>query len=218
VSSAENAITPVARSFRLLVRRFFMPQPDVVARALLGKLLIRRLESAGEPLLLSGRIVETEAYFGEGDPAAHAFAGRTPRNSVLWGDPGHAYVYFVYGMHSCLNVACQPSGKAGCVLIRALEPITGLDTMARLRGLEPGYASLMLTGGPGKLCRALDITRAGLNGADLLDPAGQLMLAEDDFEPGPIVVTPRIGISKAAERPLRFLLAGNPCVSGRQSL
>ncbi len=189
-----------------------MPAPDLVARSLLGKLLVRRLP--GEPTPLTGRIVETEAYFGDGDEAAHAFAGRTARNAVLWGEPGHAYVYFIYGMHSCLNVACEPAGRAGCVLIRALEPVAARAAMARLRGLPADAAPKLLTGGPGRLCRALDISRAGQNGADLLDPKGALHLAEDDFKPGPVLVTPRIGIRKATERPLRFLLAGNPCVSG----
>jgi DNA-3-methyladenine glycosylase len=202
----------VASSYRLLDREFFLPAPDLVAQALLGKLLLRRLPDAPEPLV--GRIVETEAYFGEGDEAAHAFSGRTARNAMLWGEPGHAYVYFIYGMHSCLNVACEPGGRAGCVLIRALEPIAGIAGMARLRGLPPDAAPKLLAGGPGRLCQALDITRAGQNGADLLDPQGALQLADDGFEPGPVRVTPRIGIRKAAELPLRFLLAGNRCVSG----
>ena len=202
----------MALPYHLLDRAFFLPAPDVVARALLGKLLVRRLPGAPEPLL--GRIIETEAYFGEGDAAAHASSGRTARNAVLWGEPGYAYVYFIYGMHSCLNVACEPEGRAGCVLIRALEPVVGMEEMGRLRGLAPDAAPKLLTGGPGRLCRALDITRAGQNGADLLDPQGALQLAEDSFEVGTVVVTPRIGIRKAADRPLRFLLAGNCYVSG----
>ncbi len=197
---------------RLLPRSFFMPPPDIVARELLGKLLLRRWQ--GE--WLAGRIVETEAYFGTDDPAAHAAAGRTARNSVLFGPCGYAYVYFIYGMHACLNVACEPEGQAGCVLLRALEPIAGLTAMAALRGLGEGATPKLLTSGPGRLCRALGITRAGFNGTDMLDPAGELLLAEaeDGYVPGPIAVTPRIGIRKAAERPLRFLLAGNACVSG----
>jgi DNA-3-methyladenine glycosylase len=202
---------PLASPYRLLERERFLPAPDVVARALLGKLLVRRLPGAPEPLV--GRIVETEAYFGEGDAAAHACSGRTARNDVLWGEPGHAYVYFIYGMHSCLNVACEPEGRAGCVLIRALEPLAGLEEMGRLRGVPPDAAPKLLTGGPGRLCRALDITRGGQNGADLLDARGVLQIAEDGFEPGPVRVTPRIGIRKAAELPLRFLLAGNRWVS-----
>lgn len=182
----------------------------MVARALLGKLLLRRWQ--GE--LLAGRIVETEAYFGENDPAAHAFAGHTLRNAVLWGEPGHAYVYFIYGMHACLNVSCEPAGQAGCVLIRALEPLAGGATMAALRGLDSNAAPRLLTSGPGRLCQALAITRERCNGLDLLDPAAELRLAEDGFIRGTVAVTPRIGIRKAVERPLRFLLSGHPCVSG----
>ncbi len=195
-----------------LPRDFFLPAPDVVARALLGKRLLRRWQGR----LLMGRIVETEAYFGTDDPAAHAFAGRTARNAVLWGLPGHAYVYFIYGLHACLNVSCEPDGIAGCVLLRALAPLEGLDVMAALRGLEPGAAPRLLTSGPGRLCQALAITRECLNGADLLDPSGDLLLldAEPGYQPGEIAATPRIGITKAADRPLRFLLAGEPCVSG----
>ncbi len=185
-----------------------------MARELLGKLLLRRWEGG----LLAGRIVETEAYFGEGDPAAHAAAGCTPRNQVLWGEPGHAYVYFIYGMHACLNVSCEPAGQAGCVLFRAVEPLEGMEEMARLRGLptlSPARLS-MLTSGPGRLCQAFGITREGLNGVDLLNPAGELLLASDGFvlAPEQVAVTPRIGISKAAERPLRFVMAANACLSG----
>ena len=196
----------------VLPRAFFVPAPDVVARALLGKRLLRRLD--GSTLL--GRVVETEAYLGADDAAAHAASGQTARNRVLWGPPGHAYVYFIYGMHACLNVSCEPEGTAGCVLIRALEPLAGLPAMAALRKLAPEAPARLLTGGPGRLCQALGITRAGLNGADLLHPASELQLceAEPGYAPGEIAVTPRIGISKAADWPLRFLLAGNPCVSG----
>ncbi len=123
-------------------------------------------------------------------------------------------MYFIYGMHSCLNVSCEPEGVAGCVLVRALEPVEGVQEMAALRGLPPAASPRMVTSGPGRLCQALGITRSGFNGTDLLDPAGELQLAEDGWEPAAIEVTPRIGIRKAAERPLRFLLAGNRCVSG----
>ncbi len=210
-------------SYRLLVRAFFLPAPDVVARALVGKLLLRHLP--GVPEVLAGRIVETEAYFGEDDPAAHAFAGRTPRNAVLWGEPGHAYVYFIYGMHSCLNVSCEPTGRAGCVLVRALEPVSGIAEMARLRGLSshvaagavPDATRRRLTSGPGRLCQALGITRAFGNGLDLLSSDSPLQLVGDDFTAAAVTVTPRIGISKAADRPLRFLLTGNTHVSGTRS-
>ena len=204
--------------WELLPRSFFLPPPDEVARGLLGKLLLRRWASG----LLAGRIVETEAYFAEGDPAAHAAAGCTPRNRVLWGEPGRAYVYFIYGMHACLNVSCEPAGQAGCVLLRAVEPLEGLAEMARLRGLSKDLPMRLagsparLTSGPGRLCQAFGITRERSNGVDLLDPAGELLLASDGavLAPEQVAVTPRIGISKAAERPLRFVLAGNPYVSG----
>ncbi len=196
----------------LLPREFFLPAPDTVARALLGKRLLRRRQGRA----LMGRIVETEAYFGADDPAAHAFRGRTARNAVLFGPPGHAYVYFIYGLHACLNVSCEPDGAAGCVLVRAIEPLHGLATMAALRGLPESAPPRLLASGPGRLCQALAITREGLNGADLLNPAGELLLldAEPDWAPGEVAATPRIGITKAAERPLRFLLRGNRFVSG----
>ena len=189
-----------------LVRDFFLDAPDLVARKLLGKLLVR----AGAEEARVGRIVEVEAYFGEADAAAHAFAGKTARNAVLFGPPGHAYVYFVYGMHYCLNVSCDREGRAGCVLFRALEPLHGLETMARARGQAPPLA---LTSGPGRLCQAFAITRQSDNGADLTSRDSALQIQEDGFKAGEILVTPRIGISKEATRQARFLLAGNPFVS-----
>jgi len=116
----------------LLKADFFNRDPRRVARALLGKLLIRKTPRG----ILAGRIVETEAYLGKGDAAAHAAAGRTPRNSVLFGPPGHAYVYFIYGNHHCLNVSCLPDGVPGGVLFRALEPVSGIEQMAEARGIE----------------------------------------------------------------------------------
>jgi DNA-3-methyladenine glycosylase len=116
----------------LLKTDFFNRDPRRVARALLGKLLVRKTPRG----ILAGRIVETEAYLGKGDAAAHAAAGRTPRNSVLFGPPGHAYVYFIYGNHHCLNVSCLPDGVPGCVLFRALEPVAGIEQMAEARGIE----------------------------------------------------------------------------------
>ncbi|HEY0784994.1 MAG TPA: DNA-3-methyladenine glycosylase [Acidobacteriaceae bacterium] len=194
-----------------LARSFFLDTPDVVARRLLGKLIVR--PEAGE--LLAGRIVETEAYFGSDDAAAHAFAGRTARTQVLFGPPGHAYVYFVYGMHHCLNVSCEPEGQAGCVLIRALEPVAGLAAMARLRGLPEHAPPERLASGPGRLCQALGITRLAHNGVDVTDPASLLLFAEDGYQPAGIAVSPRVGIRKAADRLARFYLEGNRCVSRR---
>ena len=198
----------------LVPRALFLDPPDVVARMLLGKLLVR----AGEPVV--GRIVEVEAYFGESDPAAHSFAGKTARNAVLFGPPGHAYVYFVYGMHFCLNVSCEPEGRAGCLLLRALEPICGLEAMAMGRGLAaPGRTSkavISLTSGPGRLCQAYGVTRERDNGVDLTAPESDLQIQDDGFVAGEVLVTPRIGISKDADRAARFVIAGNPFVSGRR--
>lgn len=198
-----------AAKMQPLPRSFFDAEPELVARRLLGKLLVR---SFGRQRL-AGRIVETEAYLGESDPAAHAASGRTPRNAVLYGPPGHAYVYGIYGLHFCLNVSCLGEGFPGCVLIRALEPLEGLDAMRTNRGMTNKSAPSKLASGPGKLCQALQITRATDNGADLTDMRGNLGLYQDDFACREIRVTPRIGISKAADLPLRFFLAGNPCVS-----
>jgi DNA-3-methyladenine glycosylase len=195
----------------LISREFYLDPPDSVARKLLGKLLVRR-GARGEAMV--GRIVEVEAYFGESDPAAHSFAGKTARNSVLFGPPGHAYVYFVYGMHYCLNVSCEPDGRAGGVLFRALEPICGLEAMATARGV-PATRAAALTSGPGRLCQAFGVTRARDNGVDLSSPHSELQIQDDGFMAGEVLVTPRIGITKDAARPARFLLAGNPFVSKR---
>jgi len=192
-----------------LPRSFYLDSPDVVGRRLLGKLVTRRLDGQS----LTGRIVEIEAYLGLDDPAAHAYAGKTARNAVLFGPPGFAYVYFIYGMYYCLNVSCQPEGHGAGVLIRALEPVEGLDTMARLRNLPPSANPRLLTSGPGRLCQALDITRAAHNGLDVTSRTSILQLLDDGFEPEMIRSTPRIGISKAVEHPLRFVIEGNAFVS-----
>jgi DNA-3-methyladenine glycosylase len=204
----------MTRDTKLLRRAFFNRDPRIVARELLGKLIVRR-EGRKQ---LAGRIVEVEAYLGAGDLAAHAAAGNTARNSVLWGPPGHAYVYFIYGVHYCLNISCLPDGDAGCVLIRALEPVNGIAEMAKARGL----ADLDLTSprdlrklasGPGKLCEALAITRPRDNGKDTVAPGCDLQVMSDGFRVDEIAVTPRIGITKSAEMPLRYLIAGNAFVS-----
>jgi DNA-3-methyladenine glycosylase len=200
----------VATPGALIPRVFFERQPDAVARAVLGKLLVRRTDDA----LLVGRIVEVEAYFGDGDAAAHSAAGRTARNAVLFGPPGLAYVYFIYGMHSCLNISCEPTGHAGSVLVRALEPLQGLAQMAAWRGLTARAEPRLLTSGPGRLCQAFGITRATHNGVDLLSNDSDLQLRDDGYDTQGILTTPRIGITKAVDRPLRFLVAGHPCVSG----
>ncbi len=195
-------------------RRFFVEPPEIVAPKLLGKLLARRTEAGW----LAGRIVEVEAYLGPHitatpDPAAHSFRGVTERNRVMFGPPGHAYVYFIYGMYFCVNVTCEPVGQAGCILIRALEPVLGLEEMAELRGLPRESSPAKLTGGPGKLCRAMDITRPEHNGLDLLDAGSRLQLRQDGYEVDRVEITPRIGIRHAADLPLRFSVAGHGCVS-----
>jgi DNA-3-methyladenine glycosylase len=161
---------------------------------------------------LTGRIVEVEAYLGEDDEAAHAFAGCTPRNAVLFGPPGHAYVYQIYGLHWCLNVSTLPAGTAGGVLFRALEPLAGVETMLQLAPLAAGHRGpVQLLRGPGRLARALAITRA-CNGLDLTR-RGELYLAEGEDDPRPIVVTPRVGIRRSRHLPLRFYLQSSPAVS-----
>ena len=194
---------------KLLPRSFYLESPEIVARRLLGKVITRRLDGQS----LTGRIVEIEAYLGLEDPAAHAYAGKTDRNAVLFGPPGVAYVYFIYGMYYCLNISCQPEGHAGCVLIRALEPVEGLATMARLRKLPENAPPRLLTSGPGRLCQALDITRAAHNGLDVTSRTSPLQVLDDGYEPDLIRETPRIGIRKAVEHPLRFVIEGNAFVS-----
>jgi DNA-3-methyladenine glycosylase len=201
---------------RPLNRAFYARDPRLVARELLGKVLVR---GSGRKFL-TGRIVEVEAYLGEADPAAHSAAGRTARNSVLFGPPGHAYVYFIYGNHYCLNVSCEPDGLAGGVLFRALEPIDGIEEMARARGLAvDGQRDLInLTSGPGRLSEAFGVTRERDNGGDLTSRRSSLWIGADGFQAENILATKRIGITKAAEQPLRYVLSGNPFVSGRKSL
>lgn len=220
---------------KLLKRAFFEAPPERVARLLLGKVLARRTRAGW----ITGRIVEVEAYLGPhrqtADPAAHAHRGPTPRNQVLFGPAGHAYVYSIYGLYYCMNVSCEREGRAGSVLLRALEPVAGLEQMARNRGLrafppisqttrkgrgtDEGWGNLReLTSGPGRLCQALGITRSADNGLDLLDPQSPLQLRDDGTRSGRVLVTARIGIRHAVELPLRFVLAGNGCVSGPKSL
>lgn len=175
-----------------------------VAPDLIGCLLCRRLGSD----VLKGAIVETEAYASHEDPASHAHRGATPRNRSMFGPPGRAYVYFIYGNHFCLNVVAHPEGAAGAVLLRALEPLEGLEQMRALRGEKPDR---QLCSGPGKLCQALKITRE-LDGCDLLDPSGPLWL-EPGAAPSRLGRGPRIGIQKAADLPWRFWAHQNPHVS-----
>jgi DNA-3-methyladenine glycosylase len=202
---------------RPLSRRFYDRDPRRVARELLGKILLRKHGRR----LLAGRIVEVEAYLGVNDPAAHAAAGPTARNLVLFGAPGFAYVYLIYGNHYCLNVSCMPEGKAGCVLFRALEPVAGLEQMFRARGLtvpnsEPRLTDMrLLTTGPGRLTQALGITRERDNAKDLTT-FSDLTILDDGDHSGRVLTTPRVGITKAAEPKLRYLLADSSFVSGKK--
>jgi DNA-3-methyladenine glycosylase len=185
----------------VLPRDFYARTAIEVARDCLGKILVHGKTA--------GRIVETEAYLGVDDRAAHAWRGITDRTRVIFGPPGHAYVYFIYGMYECLNFIAEPEGQAGCVLIRALEPIVGIPVMRRRRPTAKGIEAL--ANGPGKLTLALGITRR-LNGADLTGSELQVrrMHEQSSFD---VAVTPRIGITHCADWPLRFVIAGNRFVS-----
>jgi DNA-3-methyladenine glycosylase len=229
---------------RRLGRTFYQAKTLELARALLGKRLVRQVRGRR----LSGIIVETEAYIGEEDLACHAAAGRTARNEVMYGPPGHAYIYLIYGMHHCLNVVSERRGFPAAVLIRALEPEEGIPIMARRRRLgdrlaaelarraragsdlgapdrdrllrtakeKPGAALRALTAGPGRLCQALAIDRR-LSGESL---AGQHLLLERATAPRAIIATPRIGIDYAGpwrDKPWRFLIADSPWVSTARS-
>jgi DNA-3-methyladenine glycosylase len=195
-------------SEKILPRSFYQRSPELVARDLLGKILVHHRR--GEPL--KGRILEVEAYLGLTDPASHASIGKTAKNAVLFGPPGIAYVYLIYGLHYCLNVSCLPDGEPGGVLFRALMPLEGVKTMARLRGLAINARPQELMGGPGRLCEALGISRDTINGTDLTKTNSRLQILDDGARPHNIRVTPRVGITKAADRPLRFVYPGE---SGR---
>jgi len=216
VSAPPSAFDPAR--LKVLPREFFNRDPRRVCRELLGKVLVRRESTK----LLAGRVVELEAYMGTGDPAAHAYIGPTARNRVLFGPPGHAYIYFTYGSHYCLNVSCMPEGKAGSVLFRALEPLAGIAEMERARGLAEAEAKKnvlrRLTSGPGRLAEAFGITRPRDNGKDLTDATSDLFLADGGYPPPRVLTTVRVGITKAAERPLRYLIAGSEFVSGSRAL
>ncbi len=186
------AFPPPAERARLIAG--LSRSPEAAARFLLGQLLVRR--TGRRPLV--ARIVETEAYLGQDDPAAHSFRGRTARNAPLWGKPGTIYVYFIYGMHHCLNIAVEREGTAGCVLIRAAEPVAGL---------EPGACR-----GPGLLARALDLDTSD-SGGHVFARGSRLTLREGQA-PARIGVSVRIGIRLAADRPLRFFDADSAEVSG----
>jgi len=196
--------------FRVLSRDFYDRDPRLVGSDLLGKILVRR---QGRQLLI-GRIVEVEAYLGAEDPAAHASIGKTARNAVLFGPPGQAYVYFIYGNHYCLNVSCLPNGVPGGILFRAVEPVRGMEAMFKLRGIAESSDLRRLTRGPGRLAAAFGITRERDNGKDLTSPRSDLYIADDGTSSPEVMITKRIGIKKAVEMPLRYIVAGNRFVSG----
>lgn len=184
---------------RILPRRFYERPTIDVARDLLGKVLVHGPTA--------GIIVETEAYLGGDDLASHSAAGITNRTRVIFGPGGHAYVYLSYGMHDCMNIVAQPDGTPGCVLIRALEPLEGLNIMRQRR--PKAHRDHDLTNGPGKLTQALAITRHH-SGVDMTKGGLVVLNRSAKFN---IEVTPRIGITKCADLPLRFFIAGNQFVS-----
>jgi DNA-3-methyladenine glycosylase len=201
------------RIYKPLSRRFYEPSAKAVAPALLGHWLIRN--TANGPC--GGPIVETEAYL-VGDPACHGAPGPTARNRVMFGAPGHGYVYLIYGFHFCMNAVCRQAGVAEAVLIRAVEVALGEEFMRKRRPVE---ATRDLTNGPGKLCLAMDIDRSR-NGVDLCDAASPLFIARNPAvqkfrrERGPMVTGKRIGLTKAADLALRFYQEGSLFVSQRR--
>jgi DNA-3-methyladenine glycosylase len=192
---------PEIMKSRILPRSFYERGTVEVSRDLLGKVLVHGAAA--------GIIVETEAYLGGDDLASHSAVGITDRTRVIFGPPGHAYIYLSYGMHDCMNIVAERAGQPGCVLIRALEPIEGLDQMRRRR--PKARTDRDLASGPGKLTQALGITRR-LTGIDMT--RGDLVVvSRSPAPPFDIAVTPRIGITKCADLPLRFLIRGNRFVS-----
>jgi DNA-3-methyladenine glycosylase len=188
-----------------LGRSFFSRYSPDVAQELLGCLLVRRVGGR----TLSGKIVEVEAYRGRDDPASHSYRGPTKRSAIMFGEAGHAYVYFSYGNHWCLNITAEPEGQPGAVLIRALEPIEGIQQMARNRGVsEVGR----LANGPGNLTRAMSID-GGFNGEDLVKSRRLYVLGRE--ESVRVEASSRIGVSKGQEEQWRYFVEGNTFVSRR---
>lgn len=187
-----------------LPRSFYLQDTVAVARGLLGKVLVHHADDG----VIAGRIVEAEAYLRD-DPACHASRGMTRRNAVMFGEPGRAYIYFTYGMYFCFNAVTAPEGTGEAVLVRAVEPLEGIELMMRNRGADKLTS---LASGPGKLCRAFGLDRRH-NGLDLTN--GELVIADDGWRPGEIATASRVGIRLAADKPWRFYLAENPHVSRR---
>jgi DNA-3-methyladenine glycosylase len=190
-----------------LPREFFAPHALEVAPRLLGYVIEHETTEG----LVAVALTEVEAYEGEADPASHAYRGRTARNAVMFGQPGHAYVYFTYGMHFCVNLVCLPEGTASAVLLRAGRVVQGEELAARRRSF---CAARDLARGPARLCQALGIVRAQ-DGSDVCDPASPLRIRPGPWPPGEAAISrgPRVGISAAGERPWRFWVTGDPAVS-----
>jgi DNA-3-methyladenine glycosylase len=188
-----------------LPESFYDRETEAVSRDLLGAVLECRTPEG----IVSGRIVETEAYIGEHDPACHAAAGKTDRTKWLYGPPGTAYVYFIYGVHWCFNAVTRAAGDPSAVLVRALEPLDGIDAMRQRR--PAARADRDLTNGPGKLCAALGID--GRHNGLRLDRLPLRIRAGEPVPDSEVLVSPRIGITKAAHWPLRWYIADNPYVS-----
>ena len=207
-----DAALPGNKCARPLPRSFYEPSAETVAQRLLGHWLVRRTERG----FSGGIIVETEAYLTN-DPACHGYKRETPRNRAMYGPPGYAYVYFIYGNHWCFNAVCRPKGVAEAVLVRAIEPALGIEWMQKRRRVRK---PVDLTNGPAKFCAALDIDR-DLDCADLCEPSSPVFIAENGARTkllkklGPMVTTTRIGITQAADWPLRFYLDGSMFVSRR---
>lgn len=214
-----------------LPRSLLARDADLVARDLLGHLVVHAPRGGA---VTAGRMVEAEAYFGppgahahladrrdlpralarslaaEGDPASHSHRGPTPRNRVMFGPPGIAYVYVIYGIHHCLNVSTGEEGRAEAVLLRALEPLRGLAAMRERRGVEEATA---LASGPGKLTEAMGITREAHDGVDLTSPPGLFLARGTPVDPERVRATPRIGVAAAEAHPLRFVVDDHPHAS-----
>jgi DNA-3-methyladenine glycosylase len=184
-------------------RRFYARHPTVVARQLLGKILVRRIGRKA----ITGRIVETEAYSSD-DPASHAYRGRTENNRALFGEVGRAYIYLTHGLHYCLNVVAKSGKPAGGVLIRAIEPLQGIGLMMEFR---PGSSARNLARGPGNLTRTLNINK-DLYGKDLTK-RGELYIADEGSENLKVAKTKRIGVTSAREKRWRYIIRDNPFVS-----
>jgi DNA-3-methyladenine glycosylase len=215
LAKTKQKLKKLSKKFLPLPPKFYDRDTVKVARDLLGKLLVRKIGRR----ILSGVIIETEAYT-QNDPACHAARGKTPRNAVMFGEPGHAYVYFIYGNHFCLNAVTESHGTPGAVLIRALIPVDGIEIMRRNRlgnlqacGAQRRniFSDENLTNGPGKLCQALSIGRAE-NGIDLTGRGlvrgklswGGLVIVDYNIGKFKIGCSPRIGISQAQDRLWRF--------------